>query len=95
MKAGFFPSFVAEVSDVIDTKFGDEAMIDVKAIRKAMGIGSKDRSKVMFVAKALQHLRVAGALEPVPSTGAKRYRKARQGLASAGELLELAMPREG
>lgn len=75
MPAGFFSGFLVEVSRCINEKFTTDALIDVKVLRKAMDIPSSDRSKVIFLAKALQRLADAGYLEFVGRNSPKRYRK--------------------
>ena len=72
---GFFSAFVKDVEKVIKDHFADGAIIDVKYVRRLMGIPSKNRSKTAFVARALDKLSNNGLIEYFDQKTTKRYRK--------------------
>nr|MDO8084206.1 hypothetical protein [Candidatus Sigynarchaeum springense] len=72
---GFFSAFVRDVEKVIKDHFPDGAIIDVKYVRRLMGIPSKNRSKTAFVARALDKLSNNGLLEYFDQKTTKRYKK--------------------
>jgi hypothetical protein len=72
---GFFSTFVKDVEKVINNHFTEGAIIDVKYIRRLMGIPSKNRSKTAFVARALDKLSTEGVIEHFDQKTTKRYKK--------------------
>jgi hypothetical protein len=72
---GFFSTFVKDVEKVIKDHFSDGAIIDVKYMRRLMGIPSKNRSKTAFVARALDKLSNNGLIEYFDQKTTKRYKK--------------------
>ena len=75
MTEGFFPLFVEDVEKVIDEHFTQGSTIDVKHIRKIMGISSKNRSKTAFLSRALENLSKKGRLKYIGRKTTKRYKK--------------------
>ncbi len=72
---GFFSAFMKNVEKVIKDHFPDGAIIDVKYVRRLMGIPSKNRSKTAFVARALDKLSNNGLIEYLDQKTTKRYKK--------------------
>ncbi|NMC07702.1 MAG: hypothetical protein GYA24_20985 [Candidatus Lokiarchaeota archaeon] len=72
---GFFSIFVKDVEKVINDHFSEGAIIDVRYVRRLMGIPSKNRSKTAFVARALKKLSNDGLLSYFDQKTAKRYKK--------------------
>jgi hypothetical protein len=72
---GFFTTLVKDVEKVINDHFSDGAIIDVKYVRRLMGIPSKNRSKTAFVARALDKLSIDGTIEYFDQKTTKRYKK--------------------
>nr|MDO8112501.1 hypothetical protein [Candidatus Sigynarchaeota archaeon] len=72
---GFFTIFVKDVEKVINEHFNDGSIIEVKHVRRVMGIPSKNRSKTAFVARALDTLSENGFLEYLDQKTTKRYKK--------------------
>ncbi len=72
---GFFTIFVKDVEKVINEHFNDSTIIEVKHVRRVMGIPSKNRSKTAFVARALNKLSEDGVLEYIDQKTTKRYKK--------------------
>ncbi|MBD3187412.1 hypothetical protein GF325_11325 [Candidatus Bathyarchaeota archaeon] len=75
MADGFFKSITLEIARVINKHFSDGAIIEVKHIRKVMGISSRNRSKIIFISRALQTLSDKGSLEYVGRNSPKKYKK--------------------
>jgi hypothetical protein len=72
---GFFSTFVRDVEKVIKDHLSDGAIIDVKYVRRLMGIPSKNRSKTAFVARALDKLSSDGVITYFDQKTTKRYKK--------------------
>ncbi|MHA1683066.1 MAG: hypothetical protein ACTSUE_19160 [Promethearchaeota archaeon] len=75
MVEGYFQKFLIETSEIINKHFKDASILEVKHIRKAMDISSKNRSKIIFISRALQKLSNLGYLEYVGRNSPKKFKK--------------------
>jgi hypothetical protein len=74
MVQGFFETFLLQIAQSINEKFSMGAILEVKHLRKAMEIKSSDRSKIIFLARALQKLNDLGFLEFVGRNSPKKFK---------------------
>ncbi|MHA1849452.1 MAG: hypothetical protein ACTSYS_03890 [Promethearchaeota archaeon] len=75
MQQGYFKQLVIDVAKIINENFTLNSVIEVKHLRKAMNISSKNRSKILFLSKALQRLSDLGHLEYLGKNSPKKFRK--------------------
>jgi len=75
MIGGFFESFLLDVVNAINANFTASSFLEVKHLRKVMNIPSSNRSKVIFLSRALQMLNDLGYIEYVGRNSPKKYRK--------------------
>ncbi|MHA1791358.1 MAG: hypothetical protein ACTSVI_01855 [Promethearchaeota archaeon] len=75
MGGGFFNKLVKDVEDVINERVNTGSIIDVRSIRRMMGIESTNHSKTVFISKALDKLTEDGILEIFERKTVKRYKK--------------------
>jgi len=78
MNGSFFGEFVEKVILIINTKIGMNAIFEVKHLRKILNISSKDRSKTIFLANALDLLSRKGLILFISKNSPKRYKKIQQ-----------------
>jgi hypothetical protein len=77
-EAGFFAAVLHKVAGVINERYKDGQMVDVKTIRKVLGIPPSDRSAIIFLSRALKALEHDGFLGIGPYRNkARRYMKLR------------------
>lgn len=77
MRDCFFDEFVAKVARVVE-ELPDDAFIEVKKVRRAMGVPSKNKSKTAFISRALMQLCDDGCLEyqgKIGGAGTRKYKK--------------------
>jgi hypothetical protein len=71
---GFFNKFMKDVEKAIKDHFNDGAILEVRHVKRAMGISSKNRSKTAFISRALDKLSMDGLLEFLGRTTTKKYK---------------------
>ncbi|MFX0100178.1 MAG: hypothetical protein ACFFCS_11405 [Candidatus Hodarchaeota archaeon] len=76
MPEGFFKTFLISLADDINNKFKEGDLICVRKVRRVLDIPSTDRSKIIFIARALQKLKKFGYLVYVGRHSPKKYKKA-------------------
>ncbi|MHA1999909.1 MAG: hypothetical protein ACTSU9_17495 [Promethearchaeota archaeon] len=74
MEEGFFEAFVQKVRATIGEHFTPGTDINVKRVRQAMGIGSRERSTIIFLGRALDALCDDGTLTFAGRNSPKRYK---------------------
>lgn len=74
MVQGFFETFLLQIAQSINEKFNLGAILEVKHLRKVMEIKSSDRSKIIFLARALQKLNDFGFLEYMGRNSPKKFK---------------------
>jgi hypothetical protein len=75
MVEGFFETFLVDTARCINENVNAGTIIEVKHLRRFMDVGSKNRSKIIFLARALQKLSDLGYLEFVGKNSPKKFRK--------------------
>jgi hypothetical protein len=75
MVEGFFETFLVDTARCINENFNAGAILEVKHIRRFMDVGPKNRSKIIFLARALQKLADLGYIEFMGKGSPKRFRK--------------------
>lgn len=74
MSDGFFKKFTKDVEKAIKENFSDGAILEVRHVKRVMGISPKNRSKTAFVSRALDKLSMNGLLEYLGRATTKRYK---------------------
>ncbi|MFX0099841.1 MAG: hypothetical protein ACFFCS_09670 [Candidatus Hodarchaeota archaeon] len=74
MSDGFFNKFMKDVEKAIKENFNDGAILEVRHVKRAMGISSKNRSKTAFISRALDKLSRNGLLKYLGRATTKRYK---------------------
>ncbi|MHA1371278.1 MAG: hypothetical protein ACTSWN_10610 [Promethearchaeota archaeon] len=72
---GYFNSFLKEIAKTINDKFPEDAIIEVKNIRRVLGIPSGNRSKTAFISRALRKLCEYGCIDYDGKSGTHKYKK--------------------
>jgi len=71
---GFFDNFIKDVEKAIKDNFNDGAILEVRHVKRVMGISSKNRSKTAFISRALDKLSMDGLLEFLGRSTTKKYK---------------------
>jgi len=74
MVQGFFETFLVQIARSINEKFNLGAVLEVKNLRRVLEIKSSDRSKIIFLARALQKLNDLGFLEYIGHNSPKKFK---------------------
>nr|MDO8114709.1 hypothetical protein [Candidatus Sigynarchaeota archaeon] len=74
MAEGFFETFLLQIARTINEKFNAGAILEVKHLRKVLEIPSSNRSKVIFLSRALQKLNDLGFLEYIGRNSPKKFK---------------------
>jgi len=74
MVQGFFETFLLQIAQSINDKFNLGAVLEVKSLRRVLEIKSSDRSKIIFLARALQKLNDLGFLEYIGHNSPKKFK---------------------
>ena len=74
MSDGFFDNFIKDVEKAIKDNFNDGAILEVRHVKRVMGISSKNRSKTAFISRALDKLSMDGLLEFLGRSTTKKYK---------------------
>ncbi|MHA1700621.1 MAG: hypothetical protein ACTSWN_17420 [Promethearchaeota archaeon] len=74
MITSFFKSFLIETAKTINNNFNLGFIIEVKHIRRVMNISSTNKSKIIFISRALQKLSDLGYLKYIGKNSPKRFK---------------------
>ncbi len=74
MAEGFFETFLLQIARVIGEKFSTGAILECKHLRKILEIPSSNRSKIIFLSRALQKLSDFGYLEYIGRNSPKKFK---------------------